>query len=48
MTNTNVRIPTEIYEMIRKIAEYEERSINAQIVYILKKYVEDYLKAQES
>ena len=44
MTSTNVRIPDEIYEAIRKIAEYEERSINAQIVYILKKYVEEYFK----
>jgi hypothetical protein len=44
MTNTNLRIPDEIYDLIKKIAELEERSINAQIVYILKKYAEDYFK----
>ena len=42
MTNTLLRLPDEIYDLIKKIAELEERSVNAQIVYILKKYAEDY------
>ena len=44
MTNTLLRLPDEIYDLIKKIAKLEERSVNAQIVYILKKYAEDYFK----
>lgn len=44
MITSNVRIPEEIWEKIRKISEKEERSINAQIIYILKKFAEEYEK----
>ena len=44
MITSNVRVPEEIWEKIREISEHEERSMNAQIVYILKKFVEDYEK----
>ena len=44
MANINLRIPDEIYELLKKIAKLEERSINAQIVYIIKKYAENYFK----
>lgn len=35
---TSVRIPAEIEEKLRMSAEENERSINAEIIYILKKY----------
>ena len=44
MANINLRIPDEIYKLLKKIAKEEERSINAQIVYIIKKYAEEYFK----
>jgi len=44
MITSNIRIPEEIREEIRKISENEERSINSQIIYILKKYIEEYNK----
>ena len=44
MITSNIRIPEEIWEEIRKISENEERSINSQIIYILKKYIEEYNK----
>lgn len=42
MINSQIRIPEELWEKIKEISEKEERSINAQLVYILKKYVEEY------
>lgn len=41
MISSNVRVPEEIWEKLKKIAEKEERSINSQIVFILKKYIEE-------
>ena len=38
--NLTLRIPEEIYKELRKIALEEERSINGQIVYIIKQYIE--------
>lgn len=45
--NSNVRIPEDIWEEIRKIAQEENRSINSQIIFILKKYIEDQKKKVE-
>ncbi len=39
--NLTLRLPEEIYKELRKIALEEERSINGQIVYIIKQYIED-------
>lgn len=44
MISSNIRVPEEIWNKIREISEKEERSINAQIVYILKKFAEEYEK----
>ena len=44
MINSQIRIPEEIWNKIKEISEKEERSINAQIIYILKKYTEEYEK----
>ena len=48
MTNTNLRIPDELYEKLREIAKLEHRSINNQMVHIIEEFVEEYYKAQES
>jgi predicted DNA-binding protein len=48
MTNTNLRIPDELYEKLKEIAEREDRSINGQMVHIIRKYIEEFEKAQES
>ena len=42
MVNSQIRIPEELWDKIKEISENEERSINSQIVYILKKYIEEY------
>ena len=44
MINSQIRIPEELWNKIKEISENEERSINAQIIYILKKYIEEYEK----
>ncbi len=41
MVSSNVRVPEEIWEEIKNIANEEERSINSEIVFILKKYIEE-------
>ncbi len=40
MITTTLRIDEELYNKIAKIADTEERSINSQILYILKLFVE--------
>ena len=47
MTNTNLRIPDELYEKLKEIAKLEDRSINSQIVHIIRKYIDEYEKSQE-
>lgn len=39
-TTTTLRIDTITYEKIAKLAQNENRSINQQICYILKEYLE--------
>lgn len=41
MISSNVRIPEELWEELKKQAEKEERSINSQLIFIIKKYLED-------
>lgn len=41
MISSNIRVPEDLWEELKKIASKEERSINAQIVYIIKKYIEE-------
>ena len=48
MTNTVLRIPDELYEKVKKIAEREHRSINSQIVHIISEYIEEYEKSLDS
>lgn len=41
MISSNIRIPEDLWEELKKIASKEERSINAQLIYIIKKYIEE-------
>lgn len=41
MVSSNIRVPEDIWEKLKIIANNEERSVNSQIVYIIKKYIED-------
>ena len=38
---TLIRIEEEIYEELKTLAEKENRSLNKEIEYILKKYIEE-------
>lgn len=46
MITSQIRIPEELWAEIRKLAEKEERSINSQIIYIFKKFVEQEKKEE--
>lgn len=41
MITSNVRIPEELWEELKKIAEKEQRSINSQLIFIIKKFIEE-------
>lgn len=41
MISSNIRVPEDIWEELKKIANEEERSVNAQLIYIIKKYIEE-------
>jgi hypothetical protein len=47
MITSTVRIPDEIYSALKEIAIEEERTINAQIVYILKYYIKEYFEKKQ-
>ena len=44
MISSNVRIPEELWKELKKQAEKEERSINSQLIFILRKYLDDVKK----
>lgn len=41
MISSNIRVPEDVWEELKKVADKEERSVNSQIVYIIKKYIEE-------
>lgn len=41
MISSNIRVPEDIWEKLKKIANEEERSVNAQLIYIIKRYIEE-------
>lgn len=41
MISSNIRVPEDIWEKFKELALKEERSINAQLIYIMKKYIEE-------
>lgn len=46
--NMTLRMAIDLYNDLKKIALEEKRSINGEICYILKKYIEEYKKAKEN
>ena len=46
--NMTLRMAIDLYNDLKKIALEEERSINGEICYILKKYIEEYKINQEN
>ncbi len=47
MVRFALRIPEELYEALKTVAAKEQRSINAQILYIIKQYLLQLNKKQE-
>lgn len=41
ITVTTIRVPTVLYELLKEEADYEERSINGQLVFILTRRYSD-------
>ena len=46
--NMTLRMAIDLYNDLKKIALEEERSINGEICFILKKYIEEYKRNQEN
>lgn len=44
MISSNIRVPEDLWEELKKIADKEERSMNSQIVYLIRKCVEEQKK----
>ena len=44
MISTNLRIDEKLWKELKKIALEQERSVNGQINYIIKKYIEEQKK----
>lgn len=44
MISTNLRIDENLWKELKKIALEQERSVNGQINYIIKKYIEEQKK----
>lgn len=40
---TNLRLPPDLHEQVKRVAEREERSMNAQFVVFLREALERYL-----
>ncbi len=47
MANFSLRLPDELYKALKEVAKLEERTINAQIVYILKHYIKEYFEKKQ-
>lgn len=45
--NLTLRLAYDLYKELKEIALKEERSINGQINYIIKKYIEEQKKEKE-
>ena len=41
-TSITIRVPTEIAEMLRRLAKQHDRSLNGEIVRALREYTEKY------
>ena len=41
IVNSQIRIPKDSWEDLKKLAQTEKRSINQELVYIVEKYIEE-------
>lgn len=41
MISSNIRVPEDIWEKLKKIAEKEKRSMNSQIIYLIEKCIKE-------
>ena len=41
MISSNIRVPEELWERLKVIADKEKRSMNSELIYIIEKYVEE-------
>lgn len=41
MISSNIRVPEELWERLKVIAEKEKRSMNSELIYIIEKYIEE-------
>ena len=41
MISSQIRIPEETWEKLKKIAAKEKRSVNAQLIYIIEKFIKE-------
>lgn len=46
--NLTLRLPEEVYKELKEIAYKEDRSINGEINYIIKKYIEEKKKEKKN
>ena len=47
MISLNLRLPEELHKAIKELAQKDNRSLNSQIIFILKKYLEQLKKEQQ-
>jgi len=47
MAKFALRLPQEVYDDLRAIADESRRSVNGQIVYVLERYIEDWKRTTE-
>lgn len=40
MISSNIRVPEDLWEKLKKQADKDERSINSEIIFIIKEYIE--------
>jgi hypothetical protein len=41
--STQIRLPADVHERVKRIAQQEERSMNAQLVFFVRQALERYL-----
>ena len=41
-----LRLPDDLYQTLKEIAKKEDRSINGQILHIIKKFIQNYNQQQ--
>ncbi len=40
MISSNIRVPEELWEKLKELADKEKRSINSELIYIIEQYIE--------